>query len=249
MKKVLITPEYESCRTYLSDVDKHFGEGEELFHNRRNAICLLRSEGQTFCVKRYGVPHGLRRVIYSFFRSPKGLRAYRYPQVLLERGFETPRPVAYVEFRTPQHLLGETYFVSTYCPYQHRFYEFGDANAEEHREIIAAFARYAARLHEAGILHLDFSPGNILWDKLEDDYHFSLVDTNRMRFGRVSVEKGCKNFARLWGQLGFFRILASEYASARGASADECFAWMRKARAKFWHRFSKRHKVKYKLEY
>ena len=105
-----------------------------------------------------------------------------------------------------------------------------------------------AAMHEAGILHRDFSPGNILFEENAGGCRFSIVDINRMRFGRVSVERGCRNFARLWGQIGFFRILADEYAAARHADHEHCFDVMRKARAKFWKRFSKRHKVKYRLE-
>lgn len=48
---------------------------------------------------------------------------------------------------------------------------------------MTAFAEFTARLHEAGILHLDYSPGNILYDKIGEEYHFSLVDINRMHFG------------------------------------------------------------------
>lgn len=249
MQKLFLNKKYESLRSYLSNLDLHFSEGEDFFKNRRNVIRVLRTDGVELCVKRYGQPRGIRRIIYSFLRAPKGLRAYRYPDVILSRGFESPEPIAYIENRNAFRLLGTTYLVTAMCPYGRRFFEFGDAEAEACREDIEAFARYAARLHEAGILHLDFSPGNILWEKQDDGYHFALVDTNRMRFGKVSVRCGCENFARLWGQLAFFRILAGEYAKARGADPDECFAWMRKARARFWHRFSRRHNVNYRLEY
>ena len=69
-----------------------------------------------------------------------------------------------------------------------------------------------------------------------------------MSFSPVSVSRGCKNFARLWGQPELFRIIADEYAKARNADAEECFRTIREARRKFWTRFAKRHKVKYRLE-
>ena len=69
-----------------------------------------------------------------------------------------------------------------------------------------------------------------------------------MSFSKVSVVRGCRNFARLWGQPDLFRIIADEYAKARNADADECFRIIRSARRKFWTRFAKRHKVKYRLE-
>ena len=44
---------------------------------------------------------------------------------------------------------------------------------------------YTAVMHEREVLHLDYSPGNILWDKDDEGYHFTVVDINRMRFGKV----------------------------------------------------------------
>ena len=98
------------------------------------------------------------------------------------------------------------------------------------------------------MLHRDFSPGNILFDKVDGQWKFAIVDINRMSFSKVSVVRGCRNFARLWGQPDLFRIIADEYAKARNADADECFRIIRSARRKFWTRFAKRHKVKYRLE-
>lgn len=102
-------------------------------------------------------------------------------------------------------------------PLSEEFYEFGNADptSDECADVIQAFACYTASLHENGILHRDYSPGNILFDKVGDSYHFSLVDLNRMTFGEVSVEAGCANFARLWGQKQFFVQLAKAYAAAR----------------------------------
>ena len=72
---------------------------------------------------------------------------------------------------------------------------------------MTAFAEFTARLHEAGILHLDYSPGNILYDKIGEEYHFSLVDINRMHFGEVDIKKGCANFAPFMGGRRPFFIL------------------------------------------
>ena len=138
--------------------------------------------------------------------------------------------------------------MSTECPYSRRFYEFGDADASSARDIIRAFTRRTAAFHAAGMLHKDFSPGNILFDRVDGEWRFAIVDINRMRFGTVSLERGCANFARLWGSLDFFRIIADEYARCRHADADYCFSLIRRARRRFWVRFARRHRVKYRLE-
>ena len=100
-------------------------------------------------------------------------------------------------------------------------------------------------MHEQGILHLDFSPGNVLWDKdAEGHYHFSIVDINRMNFGPVSMKKGCKNFARLWGPDHFFELLSGEYASQRHFNVKVCRNLVFKERQKFWKGYNRRHKLK-----
>ena len=63
-------------------------------------------------------------------------------------------------------LIGHSYFMSIQSPYRYNFCQFGNADIESCADVVTAFAEFTARLHEAGILHLDYSPGNILYDKL-----------------------------------------------------------------------------------
>lgn len=246
--KIILNPAYSHLRPFIEDIGRNFEQGEEI-HSGRNSIRTVRTAGLLLNIKRYGRLNPFNRFVYSFLRKPKGLRAYLYPQRLIAKGFETPVPVAYVEERRGG-LIGSSYFVSLQCPYSRRFYEFGNAAAEgETAEIATAFARFTARLHEAGILHLDYSPGNILFDRVDGEWRFSLVDTNRMYFGPVGKKRGCANFARLWGQPEFFRLIAETYARERGYDPQECLRLTMAARRHFWKRFSKRHKVKYDLVY
>ena len=245
--KLILNPAYESLRGYLMNIDFHFAEGA-LIHQGRNSIRLCQIEGQPLVIKQYAIPSLPNRMAYTFLRSPKGLRAFLYPQRLIQAGFESPEPVAYIEKRK-FGLLERSYFISTPCPYTRRFYEFGNADVRNCKDILTAFARYTARLHQAGIMHLDYSPGNILFGQVGSEWHFSLVDTNRMYFGPVSVRKGCRNMARLWGQPAMFHLLARQYALAREADIAQCEEWVMRAREQFWRRFSKRHPIKYDLKY
>jgi hypothetical protein len=69
-----------------------------------------------------------------------------------------------------------------------------------------------------------------------------------MSFGEVSKEKGCANFARLWGKTNFFEILASEYAKTRGFDNEECIHLVLEARSKFWNKFKRKHPVDFDLD-
>ena len=112
-----------------------------------------------------------------------------------------------------------------------------------------ALAAFTAKMHDAQILHRDYSPGNILWQQDDNGhYQFAIVDINRMYLGPVSMVLGCSNFARLWGPKEFIILTVREYAKRRGFDPDESVSIALKARRRFWTHFKKRHKVKFPLE-
>ncbi|MDE6821799.1 MAG: tyrosine protein kinase [Bacteroides acidifaciens] len=245
--KIVVNPTYDHLRGFIESIPNSFETEGRIIYSGRNLIKVMEVDGIEINVKRYGIPAFVNRVVYSFFRVPKGRRAFEYPQMLLQKGFETPVPIAYIEQRKCG-LIDYSYFVSMQSPYQRNFYEFGNADIKHCKDVVIAFARYTAELHQAGIMHRDYSPGNILFDKINGKYHFMLVDINRMSFGRINVEMGCANFARLWGQKAFFRLLAKEYAQARHADEAYCVERVLSYRKKFWTYFAKKHTVKYNLE-
>ena len=248
--RVIINPKYYHLEESIKRIPELFEKQGRVLYDRRNLIKeMLLEDSLLINVKRYGVPKLINRIAYSFFRQPKGERAFIYPQILLQKGFETPEPIAYIEFEK-NGLIDYSYFVSVQCPYQRTFYEFGDAdpNSGECVDIIRAFAHYTASLHENGILHQDYSPGNILFDKIGNNYRFSLVDLNRMTFGEVGLEAGCANFARLWGQKEFFVQLAKAYAKARHWDEAYCVGRVLFYRKAFWSKYQKRHELKFHLE-
>ncbi|NDV64293.1 lipopolysaccharide kinase InaA family protein [Bacteroides sp. 224] len=246
--KFEINPKYTSYIKEIQDIPRIFESEGEVVYGGRNLIKRIIISDLDLNVKRYKVPNLFNRVIYTFFRKPKGERAFIYPSMLLSAGIETPEPVAYIQ-ESKLGLIHYSYFISIQSSYRYNFYQFGNAKVEDFTDVVVAFANFTARMHEANVLHHDYSPGNILFDKIDDKYHFCLVDINRMSFKQVSIEEGCANFARLWGQPAFFELLAKEYAKARNADEDFCREKIFAYRKKFWKRFSKKHKVKYNLKF
>ena len=230
----------ESLRRFVRSLPEAFERGGEVIYRQRNEIRVFDlPDGRRVNVKRYRVPPLPLRIIYTLFRAPKARRAYAYALRLREAGIETPAPLACLIERQGG-LLGRSFFVSEQVDYGRDMYEFGRGGTEGREDILRAFARFTARMHEGGFLHADYSPGNILFRKTQNGIDFCLVDLNRMRFGRVSVRRGCENFARLWGGEPMFRLLAEAYAEARGADAVQCATWVLAARRAFWRRYARK---------
>lgn len=248
-RKILLTPAYQQHREEVEQIISKFVDCGDIVHEGRNSIKTFHTQLGDWNVKRYHKPFLLNRFIYSFLRETKGERAFHYPERVLAANCETPSPIAYVEERNAWGLIGFSYFISEHCPYKRRFYEFGDAAVADCADILVAFASFTARMHESGIYHRDYSPGNILFDFINNSWHFSIVDINRMQFGPVSIKKGCQNFARLWGQPEFFHFLAQAYAQARHADEEQCVQWVMEARNRFWKPRAKHFDLPYQLNF
>ncbi|MDD2611222.1 MAG: lipopolysaccharide kinase InaA family protein [Bacteroidales bacterium] len=221
-----INPKFQFLEDFLKRLPECFEKEGHTIYKSRNEVKTFNVEGMALNVKSYRKPIFLNRVIYTFFRHSKARRAYENALEVISRGFETPAPIAYIEIKKGG-VLERSYFVSLQCPYTRMFREFeGDSGISGCEDIIQAAGALVAALHDAEILHLDLSVGNILFEKDETGIHFSLVDMNRMKFRKIGREAGCKNFERLRGDSDFFRVLADSYAKARGFDAEYCFKRM-----------------------
>jgi len=227
---------------FLKSLPTVFEKEGETIYKSRNELKIFEQEGLRINVKRYKKPIWINRIAYTFFRKSKAKRAYENAMTLLEKGFETPTPIAYLEL-SEGGLLNDSYFVSLHCPYKRLFREFADDSSIDGREdIICSFGVLLARLHEANIFHLDLSVGNVIFDKLSDGYHFSLVDLNRMKFQKIGLKEGCQNFDRFRGSDDFFRLLAESYATERGFNAAICFKLALEAKQKSLRHFQRKRK-------
>ncbi len=247
----LLSPRYAIFRDFILALPaKMDNEGEYVYGGKRNLIKRFAApNGESLIVKRFHSPRFFNKFIYSLgIRQPKGLRAFTYANMLREHGVETPEPLAYIEDRE-WGMLRESWLITPEISYKHQLYEMGDAEPEVYEPMAKALAAFTAHMHEEGVLHKDYSPGNILWDKdAKGKVCFSIVDINRMYFGSVDIRRGCANFARLWGPKRFIELLVAEYARLRGFDVQEAIGIAMECRRKFWTRYSKHHEVEFKLE-
>jgi serine/threonine protein kinase len=239
---IIFNPACESLIDGVSKIIVEFDSKGQTIYKARNTIKVFDINGRSINVKKYKVPSLFNRIVYTFFRKAKAIRAYRYSEIILERGFTVPDPIAVLITRRNM-LMTHSFYVSRQMPFGRNMYEFGSGGISGREEIIRQFARYTASLHEAGILHRDYSPGNILFDKKDDRVEFCLVDINRARFGYVSIRRGCANFARLWGNDEIFTLIADEYARSRNVDAVKCRRLVFSARKRFWKKYARKHNM------
>lgn len=231
--KVVVNKAYASLSEWIESVPVLFSRSGEVIYDARNQIRLMRApDGTDVCVKRFHTPRFFNRIGYTFFRAPKAERAYENALRLLSIGIATPTPIGYI--LCGEGLLEESYLITEKSRYEHTFYEFRDGEIAGKESLIEAFAVFTATMHAQGALHLDYSPGNILYAYENDKWRFEVVDVNRLRWGAVSLKEGCRNFCRLWGKTDFYEVLAPAYARARQADETECLRMILNARKQFW---------------
>jgi len=240
----MINPKYKSLHGWIEHIPERFESEGKLVYSGRNMIKVFNVDGLQINVKRYRKPHLLNRVIYSFFRPSKAKRSFQYALLLESKNIPTPEPVAYIIIKK-YGLINFSFLITLQVDYSHNLYEFGTGGVRGREDILDALARFTAKLHENGVYHKDYSPGNILFN---DTLDFCIIDINRMRFAPVSVRKGCANFARLWGQKPVFCLLASSYAIARQADEQDCIRWTLRYRAKFWKAYQRKRELPFQFE-
>lgn len=236
----IINPRQKQYTDFVKSVPAHFDREGSVIYKQRNEIRVFEVDGTLLNVKKFKVPHFLNRIVYTFFRPSKAERSFKYALKMTELRVGTPEPIAYILTKRGG-LLYESYYISKQLENYRTMYEFGEGGISGREHILNALAVFTAGLHEQGVYHRDFSPGNILFKEEKGGVNFYLVDINRVRFGHVSIAEGCKNFARLWGRESLFRLIAEKYAQERQGDPEICVKLVLQARERFWSRYLKKH--------
>jgi glycosyltransferase involved in cell wall biosynthesis len=196
---------------------KHWQEGDIIFSNRN----ILRKYQNTIC-KQFATPNILRGIIYGWFAASKACRSYEYAQKL---GDLTPMPIAYKEVRYAG-ILRDSWYVCQHSDCTHTFNELiSNATFPKRAQILESIGRFTAALHKKGVLHQDYSGGNILFN--EDGSRIQVIDLNRIRFKKyIPIEVGLKNFERLNIDKQALSIMGHAYAKVMGIDPEYAVEYM-----------------------
>ncbi len=196
-----------------------FEHGGTLIHNARNQIKVFEMNGRAVNVKKYCIPPIINRIFYSYgLRRPKAKTTFVNAQALLKRGVLTPKPYGYIIERNSLGLITYSYFFSEQlCGVKPLGYDCKD------KKLITAVANFTAKLHESGLLHIDYTPNNILYRQENAQYTFYLVDINRFSFRNSPwpVRKVLNNLMKPFENDESLMFFVQEYAKARGVDGGK----------------------------
>lgn len=221
-------------KNLVNNIQEYFNVSKNSIHKARNEIKIIEYEGKKYVVKSFKIPHLLNKIIYSFFRKTKAQKSYE--NSLKIAGF-VPKAIGYKIYKKV-FLLDRSYFISEHFAYDFTIREaLLEQNFEDKAEIFKHFALFTYLLHEEGIYHLDYSPGNILIKKTRKGYCFKVVDINRMKFKKIlSLKSRLQNFAKLWAKNEDLKEIIKAYALLIDEDENKCISMAL--------RYSQKHKDK-----
>ncbi len=223
MYKITVNKNFQDFQDFVRNIESYFNKNShdsyETIHKARNELKIINYNSIDTIVKSFKVPNLLRRVIYTYFRDSKAKKSYEYSIKIKEF---TPSPIGYIEFFS-YGLIQNSYFISEKFDYDFTIREpLLEDDFPFRDEVFKEFARFTFELHQNGILHKDYSPGNILIKKENDSYIFKVVDINRMEFKELSLNERLKNFNKLWAKDEYLTTMIKEYALLSDANEGEC---------------------------
>ena len=220
----VIHPDFTYLAPFFKELQHYFSQSSDSIHKARNELKIITYKETELVVKAFKIPNPINSFIYATMRDSKAKKSYDNAIELQKLGVSTPQPVGYVEFKTAT-TFAQSYFVTLKSPYSFTIREpLLDPSWPNHDAIFQQFGTFTASLHKKGVLHEDYSPGNILISEKDGIYRFDLVDINRMKFGPISTETGYKNLSKLWANEQDLAIIGKSYATALGLDETECIA-------------------------
>lgn len=214
-----INPQFSTLQPFINQLaDNGVPDDATLIYKGRNCVYTVPRGGYVLNIKAFKVPRFPNSYVYGNIRKSKAQRSMLNAQRLLDMGFDTPAPVAYIEVRRGLRMC-QTYYVSLQIEAENvRDW----LTKPDHNMMLPALAAEMVRLHRAGVFHKDFSPGNVLYTVNNGDYHFYLIDLNRMQFGVQSQRKLLRNFRAIYIESADETAhLARLYADAAGLNLDQ----------------------------
>lgn len=238
---------YLHLKDKLESIILNFETSGEYDYEKRNKMRSIKTDNLNINIKSFKIPNIFNQVAYKFFRKSKAERSYMYANILIDKGIDTPQPIAYYEYFS-LYGIKNSYYFSQHLEYDIMYRTLvSDSNYPEHEKILRQFTQFTFQMHEKGVYFKDHSPGNTLIKKNGDNYDFYLVDLNRMNFFDLDFNARITNFSRLTPKKEMVLIMSDEYAKLINQPFDKVFKKMWEETEKFQNRFFRKKRWKKRL--
>ena len=176
--------------------------GTKVLLQSRNTVALVGlslepGREQPVVLKEFGL-RGVNK-LKSLVLPSKAAKAWRGASALVERGIDTPPPIAYLESRK-RGFVDRSYFLAGPIDDAREVrFLFRELQGEALDALLRDLGAFLSGCHDRGIIHQDLSDGNILVKRGNRGQSlFFLLDTNRVRTRkRVGPLARMKNLVRL----------------------------------------------------
>ena len=198
---------------FIKNIKKYLlsNDGEIIFE-KRNIIKKIQYKNKTYIIKSFKIPHFINKIVYRFFRKSKAQRSYENSLRLMELGINTPKPIGFIELNS-LFLFKESYYVCEFFDYDFEIKEvFNNLQIEDRETILKEFVKFTYDLHNKGVYHIDYSPGNILVKMENDKYLFYIIDVNRMKFLDFDIDLRMKSMQKLTQNSDDINLMLEEYS-------------------------------------
>lgn len=227
-----INPGFEFARGFLQNIDSHFDAEKSAIHQVRNTIKKISFESQDFIIKSFGSANVINQLVYGIFRDSKAKRAFQNANKLTASQISTAIPVAYAELRS-LGMIRRSFFVSLKVDFDFDFHDINFERKSASDTLFTQFAEFTFKMHQAGFLHLDYTPGNILVKVNGSSFDFTIIDINRMKFGPVSWQEGASSLGKLFFKEPQMKLVSKKYAELAKTNEGEVWAIIQKSQEIF----------------
>ncbi len=243
-----INPQYLLLSDIITRIIKYGvpSEARIIYNGRRNKVYALDIDGHSLNIKAFRCPNIINAVAYTTLRQSKARRSFDNASQLISLGLDSPTPIAYGECRRGR-LLKQSYYISQQITAEDMRDWEQKADCEQ---LLRALAGQIVKLHQAGVWHKDFSPGNILYTgNATDGYHFSYIDLNRMAFGISDRQNLMSMFRSINLNRAETERLGRYYAMASGQDVDIVVDQVRKAQDAYFATRRRKQRIKKILKF
>lgn len=228
-------------KAWMDDLPEKLSElpPSQLIQDDRNRVYWIEHEGQKFVAKHFLNTGPWKKVVYRL-STGKARRSFDNSIALIQAGVRCPQPVAWREdWNGP--FLKESFFISAHVEATQTARAVRYRKEIDWRPHVTAIATCIARMHDAGLLHLDLTAGNILFvGARSDQWPVYIIDNNRMSFGEISLQRGIKSLLQPKIEGKYQSPYVEAYANARGFDPELCI--------KLYERLMGGHKMKWKIK-